>query len=65
LRRLAQFIEKAEKLKSQIKGAMTYPIVVMAIAIIVISVILVFVIPVLKTCSRVSDRPFHPDSDRW
>jgi len=48
LRRLAQFIEKAEKLKSQIKGAMTYPIVVMAIAIIVIAVILVFVIPVFE-----------------
>ena len=48
LRRLAQFIEKAERLKSQIKGAMTYPIVVMAIAIIVISVILVFVIPVFE-----------------
>jgi len=48
LRRLAQFIEKAEKLKSQIKGAMTYPIVVMAIAIVVIAVILVFVIPVFE-----------------
>lgn len=48
LRRLAVFIEKAEKLKSQIKGAMTYPIVVMAIAIIVIVVILVFVIPVFE-----------------
>ncbi len=48
LRRLAQFIEKAERLKSQIKGAMTYPIVVMAIAIIVIAVILVFVIPVFE-----------------
>jgi type IV pilus assembly protein PilC len=48
LRRLAQFIEKAERLKSQIKGAMTYPIVVMAIAILVISVILVFVIPVFE-----------------
>jgi len=48
LRRLAQFIEKAEKLKSQIKGAMTYPIVVMAIAILVIAVILVFVIPVFE-----------------
>ena len=48
LRRLAQFIEKAEKLKSQIKGAMTYPIVVMAIAFIVIAVILVFVIPVFE-----------------
>ena len=48
LRRLATFIEKAEKLKSQIKGAMTYPIVVMAIAIIVIAVILIFVIPVFE-----------------
>ena len=48
LRRLAQFIEKAEKLKGQIKGAMTYPIVVMAIAILVIAVILVFVIPVFE-----------------
>ncbi len=48
LRRLAQFIEKAERLKGQIKGAMTYPIVVMAIAIIVIAVILVFVIPVFE-----------------
>jgi type IV pilus assembly protein PilC len=48
LRRLAVFIEKAEKLKSQIKGAMTYPIVVVAIAIIVIVVILIFVIPVFQ-----------------
>jgi type IV pilus assembly protein PilC len=48
LRRLADYIEKNEKLKSQIKGAMTYPIVVVAIAIIVIAVILVFVIPVFE-----------------
>jgi len=48
MRRLAVFIEKAEKLKSQIKGAMTYPIVVMAIAVIVIAVILIFVIPVFE-----------------
>jgi len=48
LRRLSEYIEKAEKLKSQIKGAMTYPIVVVAIAIIVIAVILIFVIPVFE-----------------
>lgn len=48
LRRLATFIEKAEKLKSQIKGAMTYPAVVVGIAIIVIAVILIFVIPVFE-----------------
>jgi type IV pilus assembly protein PilC len=48
LQRLAAYIEKAQKLKSRIKGAMTYPAVVVAIAIIVISVILVFVIPVFE-----------------
>ena len=46
--RLAAYIEKAEKLKSQVKGAMTYPIVVIAIAILVISVIMIFVIPVFE-----------------
>ena len=48
LQRLAAYIEKAEKLKNQIKGAMTYPIVVVAIAVLVIGVILVFVIPVFE-----------------
>jgi len=42
LQRLAAYIEKVEKLKSQIKGAMTYPMVVVAIAIIVIAVIMIF-----------------------
>ena len=49
LQRLATFIEKAEELKSKIKGALTYPIVVIAIAIIVIAVILIFVIPVFQS----------------
>lgn len=48
LQRLAVYIEKAEKLKSQIKGAMTYPIVVMIIAIAVLGVIMIFVIPVFQ-----------------
>jgi len=48
LQRLAAYIEKAEKLKSKIKGAMTYPIIVVAIAIIVIAVIMIFVIPVFQ-----------------
>ncbi len=48
LQRLAAYIEKVEKLKSQIKGAMTYPIIVVAIAIIVIAVIMIFVIPVFQ-----------------
>lgn len=48
LQRLAAYIEKAEKLKTRIKGAMTYPIIVVAIAVLVIGVILIFVIPVFQ-----------------
>ena len=48
LQRLAAYIEKAEKLKSQIKGAMTYPAVVVGIALLVIGVIMIFVIPVFQ-----------------
>jgi type IV pilus assembly protein PilC len=45
LKRLATYIEKAVKLKSQIKGAMMYPVAVISIAGIVITVILWKVIP--------------------
>jgi len=48
LRRLAAYMEKAAKLKAQVKGAMTYPIVTLLIAIVVLAVILVFVIPVFQ-----------------
>src|SRR6266702_2013651 len=45
LNRLAAYIEKAMKLKKKVKGAMVYPVTIMAIAVVVIGVILVFVIP--------------------
>jgi len=45
LNRLAAYIEKAMKLKKQIKGAMVYPTTILSIAVIVVGVILVFVIP--------------------
>ncbi len=48
LRRLAAYMEKAARLKSRVKGAMTYPLATLAIAIIVLAVILVFVIPVFQ-----------------
>lgn len=48
LRRLSAYMEKAAKLKAQIKGAMTYPIVTLVIAAIVVGVIMVFVIPVFE-----------------
>lgn len=48
LRRLSAYLEKAARLKRQVKGAMTYPIVTMLIAVVVVGVILVFVIPVFE-----------------
>jgi type IV pilus assembly protein PilC len=45
LKRLATYIEKAVKLKGQVKGAMVYPVAVICIAGIVIAVILWKVIP--------------------
>lgn len=46
LNRLASYIEKLANLKKKVKGAMTYPGIVISIAIIVVAVILIFVIPV-------------------
>ncbi len=48
LRRLSAYMEKAAKLKSQVKGAMTYPVVTLVIAVGVVAIILVFVIPVFE-----------------
>jgi type IV pilus assembly protein PilC len=45
LKRLATYIEKAVKLKSQVQSAMIYPIAVITIAVVVIGVILWKVIP--------------------
>jgi type IV pilus assembly protein PilC len=45
LKRLATYIEKAVKLKGQVKGAMVYPVAVIVIAGIVVAVILWKVIP--------------------
>jgi len=45
LSRLADFMEKAAKLKKKVIGAMIYPAVVISIAIGVVSMIMIFVIP--------------------
>jgi type IV pilus assembly protein PilC len=46
LTRLAKHIEKAMKLKGQIKSAMVYPTAIVGVAVIVISVLMVWVIPI-------------------
>jgi type IV pilus assembly protein PilC len=46
LQRLAAYIEKNARLVSKVKGALIYPVTIMAIAVVVILIMLVFVIPV-------------------
>lgn len=45
LNKLAEFMEKQEKLKKQVKGALTYPVIVVFVGIIVIFGLMVFVVP--------------------
>jgi type IV pilus assembly protein PilC len=49
LQRLASYIEKNVKLKSQVRSALVYPVAVITIAIIVVYIILWKVIPVFAT----------------
>src|SRR5580658_4600272 len=48
LARLADFMEKAAKLKKKVIGAMIYPVVVISIAVGMVSMIMIFVIPKFK-----------------
>src|SRR5688572_29922567 len=45
LARLADFMEKAQRLKKKVIGAMIYPAVVISIAVGIVSMIMIFVIP--------------------
>jgi type IV pilus assembly protein PilC len=48
LDRLAIYMEKTEAIKSKIKSALMYPISVMVVAFVVVTVIMIFVIPAFK-----------------
>jgi len=45
LDRLSRFMEKAEKIKGKVKAAMTYPIIIATVAVLIVSALMVFVIP--------------------
>ena len=49
LKRLAEFMEKAEKIRGKVTAAMFYPTAVMLVATGVVGVLLVFVIPKFRT----------------
>jgi len=57
LNRLADFMEKAAKLKKKVIGAMIYPGVVISIAVGIVSMIMIFVIPKFESIFR----DFHTD----
>ena len=49
LNRLANYLEKAEDLKQKVKGALTYPVVVLSIAFLVVLALVMFVLPQFKS----------------
>src|SRR5580704_9665198 len=49
LMRLATFMEKNDALVRKVKGAMIYPGVILSVAVIAITILLIFVIPVFQT----------------
>lgn len=48
LQRLAEFMEKAQKLKRKVKGAMVYPLCVISFAFLIVTGIMKFVVPKFK-----------------
>ncbi len=45
LKQLVTYIEKAAKLKAQVKSAMAYPVIIVCVAVGVVTLLLVFVVP--------------------
>jgi len=48
LQRLGAYIEKNEKLKRRVKGAMVYPAIVLSVAVGVVAVLIAFVVPTFE-----------------
>jgi type IV pilus assembly protein PilC len=45
LNRLAEFMEKAQKIKGKVIAAMFYPLAVMTVAVVILAILMIFVIP--------------------
>ena len=59
LSRVAEFMEKAQKLKSRVKSAMVYPLVVLGAAFFILLGLMLFVVPQFKTAiaEMTGDKP--------
>lgn len=64
LLKLVEYTEKAERIKKQIKSAMTYPIVVIIVAIAVVTGLLVFVVPKFADQFKEGGKPL-PALTQW
>lgn len=62
LTRLAEFQEKAQKIKNKVISAMVYPVIVLIIAVLILSFLLVFVVPKFQEIFRdmLGDKPLPP-----
>lgn len=48
LRRLSEFLERSESLKKKIQGAMIYPIIVILVAVLILTFIMIWIVPVFS-----------------
>lgn len=62
LNRLAEYQEKAQKLKNKIVSAMVYPTIVMFIAVAIMAFLMLFIVPKFKTIfdDMLSGQPLPP-----
>ncbi len=54
LQRLAAFLEKSQKIQGKVRAAMTYPLIIMVVALGVVGALIVFVIPRFESIFRIS-----------
>ncbi|MSU22916.1 MAG: type II secretion system F family protein [Opitutus sp.] len=52
LERLAVFMEKAQRIAGKVKAAMVYPVIIVIVASLIVSVLMIFVIPTFKNIFR-------------
>ncbi|MGI8956322.1 MAG: type II secretion system F family protein [Chthoniobacterales bacterium] len=59
LSRLAEFQEKAQKVKNKVKSAMIYPVIVLSLAMIILAFLMVFIVPKFESIfhDMLGDKP--------
>ena len=59
LSRLAEFQEKAQKVKNKVKSAMIYPVIVLSLALIIMAFLMVFIVPKFESIfhDMLGDKP--------